>query len=67
MAKSSSRSKKTTKAGNGKRRSTKSAPREPMIRLTLDQKLDILGVALVGVAAVTVLSMLSNSQGQVTG
>lgn len=45
----------------------KAAPSQPMISLTLDQKLDILGVGLVGVAAITILSMLSNTQGTLTG
>jgi len=45
----------------------KAAPPQPMISLTLDQKLDILGVGLVGVAAITILSMLSNTQGTLTG
>ncbi len=39
----------------------------PLISLTLDQKLDILGVGLVGVAAITILSMVSNTQGTLTG
>ena len=45
----------------------KAAPPQPLITLTLDQKLDLIGVALVGVAAVTILSMLSNTQGALTG
>ncbi len=61
MAKTTSRAKK-----NGKTRA-KSVPHTPSIQLTLDQKLDILGVALVGVAVVTILSMLSQSQGDLTG
>ena len=39
----------------------------PLMHLTLDQKLDIIGLLLVGVAAVTVLSFLSSSQGELTG
>ncbi len=39
----------------------------PLISLTLDQKLDILGVGLVGVSAITILSMVSNTQGSLTG
>jgi S-DNA-T family DNA segregation ATPase FtsK/SpoIIIE len=46
---------------------TKAAPSQPLVSLTLDQKLDILGVLMVGVAAVTILSMLSNTQGAITG
>ena len=61
MAKTTARAKK-----NGKTKA-KSAPRTPAIQLTLDRKLDILGVALVGVAVVTILSMLSQSQGDLTG
>jgi S-DNA-T family DNA segregation ATPase FtsK/SpoIIIE len=55
---------------NGKTTSKKGAraePKPPLIQLTLDQKLDILGVVLVGVAAVTILSMVSNTQGELTG
>ena len=57
----------TTKAKKNGKRSAKSEPKSPLIQLTLDQKLDILGVVLVGVAVLTVLSMLSSSQGDVTG
>jgi S-DNA-T family DNA segregation ATPase FtsK/SpoIIIE len=56
MAKSRSRSKKNN-------RKTKS---QPLIQLSLDQKLDIIGVLLFGVAAVTVFSMFSSSQGDLT-
>jgi S-DNA-T family DNA segregation ATPase FtsK/SpoIIIE len=59
----SSKPKKTTK----RTRKAKATPSQPMISLTLDQKLDILGVVLVGVAAITILSMLSNTQGAITG
>src|SRR3989304_698101 len=58
MAKTTSKAKK-----NGKTRA-KSAPRTPAIQLTLDQKLDILGVVLLGVAVVTILSMVSQNQGK---
>ncbi len=58
-----SKPKKTTKRTS----KAKAAPSQPMISLTLDQKLDILGVVLVGVAAITILSMLSNTQGAITG
>lgn len=37
------------------------------IKLTLDQKLDILGIGLVALGGITVLSLLSPSQGAVTG
>ena len=38
---------------------------QPLIQLTLDQKIDILGVVLVGVGGLTILSMLSSQQGDV--
>ncbi len=49
------------KSGKGKSKG------EPLIRLTLDQRLDILGLLLVAVAGVTILSFLSPSQGNLTG
>ncbi len=63
MAKSSS-SKSTKK--NGKK-GAKPQPKSPLIQLTLDQKLDIIGVLLVGVSVITILSMVSSSQGELTG
>ena len=57
MAKESSKS----KSGKGKSKG------EPLLQLTLDQKLDILGLLLVAVAGVTILSLLSPSQGNLTG
>ncbi|HEY4689510.1 MAG TPA: DNA translocase FtsK 4TM domain-containing protein [Anaerolineae bacterium] len=55
MAKGSSKGKAKSKGkGNGKRR-----PGEPLIRLTLNQRLDILGLALVGIAGITILGFLS--------
>src|SRR3990172_2232031 len=53
--------------GRGKGKGGKAQPGAPLIQLTLDQKLDILGLVLVGVAAVTILSFLSPSQGDLTG
>ena len=53
--------------GKGKGKGGKAQPGAPLIQLTLDQKLDILGLVLVGVAAVTILSFLSPSQGDLTG
>ena len=64
MAKASTKG----KSGNGKKGKGKGANQgAPIIRLTLDQKLDIFGILLVGVAAVTILSFLSPSQGDLTG
>ena len=68
--------KKSTKASGKKSSKTKGAgssrakapqPQPPRIQLTLDQKLDLLGVVLIGVAAITLLSMVSSSQGNLTG
>ncbi len=58
-------------ARNGSARKGKSgakqAPREPLISLTPDQWLDVLGAVLIGVAAITLLSALSpGGQGTVT-
>ena len=64
MTKSATAKPKKTAKKTGK---AKVAPPQPLITLTLDQKLDLIGVALVGVAAVTILSMLSNTQGAITG
>ncbi len=63
MAKASTKG----KSGNAKGRGRKKEPGGPLIRLTLDQKLDILGLLLVAVAGVTILSFLSPSQGNLTG
>ncbi|MGH2591994.1 MAG: DNA translocase FtsK 4TM domain-containing protein [Anaerolineae bacterium] len=65
MAKASTKGKSGN--GKGKGKSNKKAPAGPLIRLTLDQKLDILGLLLVAVGAVTALSFLSPSQGNLTG
>jgi len=66
MARSSGRRKSKNNKTKG-RRGGRTARREPLIRLTLDQKLDVVGLLLVGVAGVTVLSFLSPSQGDLTG
>jgi S-DNA-T family DNA segregation ATPase FtsK/SpoIIIE len=55
--------KESSKGKSGKGRSKG----EPLIQLTLDQKLDMLGLLLVAVAGVTILSFLSPSQGNLTG
>jgi S-DNA-T family DNA segregation ATPase FtsK/SpoIIIE len=66
MAKASTKGKSTKGAGKGK--NSKKPPQSgPAIRLTLDQKLDILGLFLVALALVTILSFLSSNQGDLTG
>jgi len=55
------KSKKTAK------KPAKKVQKPPLIQLDTNQKLDILGVFLVGVAAITILSLLSSSQGAITG
>ncbi len=59
--------KRTTKSKKNGNKSRKKQPSQPLIQLSLDQKLDIFGVLLVGIGVVTVLSMLSKTQGSVTG
>ncbi len=66
MAKASTQGKSTKGKGKG-RNGRKAPPNGPIIQLTLDQKLDILGLLLVAVGAVTVLSFLSSNQGDLTG
>lgn len=58
---------KRNSSAKGKGRGRAPEPKPPLIQLTLDQKLDILGVVLIGIAAITILSMLSSSQGDLTG
>ena len=65
MAKASA--KNTSAKGKNKKGKARPEPGGPLVRLTLDQKLDLLGLALVAVAVVTVLSFLSPSQGNLTG
>ena len=64
MTKSASSKPKKTGKKTGK---GKPEQKQPLIQLTLDQKLDIAGVIMVGIAAVTILSMLSSTQGNLTG
>src|SRR5512147_1313546 len=65
MTKSASTKPKKTGKKTGK---AKPKPEQkPLIQLTLDQKLDIAGVIMVGIAAVTILSMLSSTKGNLTG
>jgi len=45
----------------------KPQPKQPPIRLTLDQQLDILGYALLAVAGLTILSFLSANHGLIPG
>ena len=66
MARSGSKppiSKSRSRAG-GRRKTQR--PATPAINLTLDQKLDILGIALVALGGFTLLSKLSLNQGSLT-
>lgn len=65
MTKRDSRS----KSKKGKRRSTRRRQqrREPLIRLSLDAQLDILGFVLLGTAALTLLALLSVQRGALLG
>ena len=56
---------KSKSAPKGRGKNPGSQP--PRIQLTLDQKLDLAGVVLIGIAAITLLSMVSSSQGNLTG
>ncbi len=72
MTKSSSRrpSKRSRSRSSGRRssrRRTSKQPSLPRINLTLDQQLDIVGYALLAVAAFTLLSFLSANRGVITG
>ncbi len=61
--------KPAAKGGNARKSRAKprQAPREPLLSLTPDQWLDVLGAVLIGVAAITLLSALSpGGQGTVT-
>jgi DNA segregation ATPase FtsK/SpoIIIE, S-DNA-T family len=49
----------------GKGKATEPAP--PRIQLTLDQKIDIVGLILIALGGLTILSMLSSRQADVTG
>ena len=65
----STKSKKSTKpAAKGKSKSKgKAAEPAPRIQLTLDQKIDIVGVILIALGGLTILSMLSSRQADFTG
>src|SRR5512143_3034003 len=53
---------------NGSKKSRAKQPESrPLIQLSLDQKLDIFGVVLVGIGVLTILSLVSKTQGAVTG
>jgi S-DNA-T family DNA segregation ATPase FtsK/SpoIIIE len=67
-----SKAKKNTKSSSkdskAKSRSRSKTPEpQPRIQLTLDQKIDIFGIGLIGLGGLTILSMLSSSQGGLTG
>jgi DNA segregation ATPase FtsK/SpoIIIE, S-DNA-T family len=68
-----SRSKKNSKPGSkgkdakGRSRRKTAEPAPPRIQLTLDQKLDILGIILIGLGGLTILSMISTRQADLTG
>ncbi len=55
---------KSTPKSKGRGKATEPAPR---IQLTLDQKLDIVGLILIGLGGLTILSMLSSRQADITG
>jgi len=60
-----SKSKKNT-SSKSKSRSKSKVVETPRIQLTLDQKIDIFGIGLIGLGGLTILSMLSSSQGGIT-
>jgi S-DNA-T family DNA segregation ATPase FtsK/SpoIIIE len=55
------------KTNSGKKSRKAAPPPKPLIQLSLDQKLDIFGVVLVGIGVLTILSMVSQTQGTITG
>jgi S-DNA-T family DNA segregation ATPase FtsK/SpoIIIE len=63
--KGGAKAKRSSNKGRGRGKQT--PPAQPLIQLTLDQKLDILGVVLMGIAAVTIFSFLSPNQSELTG
>jgi DNA segregation ATPase FtsK/SpoIIIE, S-DNA-T family len=67
----STKSKKTAKPASPPKSKSKSRGKAtepaPRIQLTLDQKLDIVGIILIGLGGLTVLSMLSSRQADITG
>jgi S-DNA-T family DNA segregation ATPase FtsK/SpoIIIE len=62
-----SKANKNGKAGSKTRSRSKSKATEaqPRIQLTLDQKIDIFGIFLIGLGGLTLLSMISSQQGEV--
>ncbi len=69
MAKKQDKNAKSKKGGQSSRksRSKSKAPQpQPRIQLTLDQKIDIVGIALMGLGGLTLLSMISSQQGAVS-
>ncbi len=63
-----SKSKKSTKSGSkgtSSKSRSKAPEAPPRIQLTLDQKIDIVGIALIGLGGLTILSMISSQQGEV--
>ena len=60
-----SKPKKGSQPGKSRGRSKgKAAGSQPRIQLTLDQKIDILGIFLIGLGGLTLLSMISSQQGE---
>ncbi len=60
-----SKPKKSSQPGKSRGRSKgKAAGSQPRIQLTLDQKIDILGIFLIGLGGLTLLSMISSQQGE---
>jgi S-DNA-T family DNA segregation ATPase FtsK/SpoIIIE len=60
-----SKSKKNTSSKAKGRGKGKAAESQPRIQLTLDQKIDIFGIFLIGLGGLTILSMVSSQQGEV--
>ena len=59
------KSKKNGKSGSKGRGTGKAHKAQPRIQLTLDQKIDIFGIFLIGLGGLTILSMISSQQGEV--
>jgi S-DNA-T family DNA segregation ATPase FtsK/SpoIIIE len=58
--------KKGSQPGKSRSRNKSKAPApQPRIQLTLDQKIDIVGIVLIGIGGLTILSMISSQQGEV--
>jgi hypothetical protein len=60
-----SKSKKNTSSKPPNRGKGKAPEPQPRIQLTLDQKIDIFGIFLIGLGGLTMLSMISSQQGEV--